>query len=156
MWFFGICYILPNWNVFRQLIFHYLQNVLAGLILETPNVEEWAQRIEVNDDEYSLFMVLRLGYCCVWCVEQNAWMLIQITRGQWGTFVQPGSISCCLIWVRYKVKASLRLQIFNGAKCSGVSVRNGANGKVEVCMSFLIIYVLHLGTIFTKVKTLRK
>jgi len=59
----------------------------------------------VNDDEYSLFMALRLGYCYLWCVEQNAWMLIQITRGQWGTFVQPGSISCCFLWVRYGVNA---------------------------------------------------
>jgi len=27
-----MCYILPNQKVFRQLIFHYLQNVLAGRI----------------------------------------------------------------------------------------------------------------------------
>jgi len=53
----------------------------------------------VNDDEYSLFIALRLGYCYVHCAEQNAWMLIQITRGQWGTF------SCCFLWVRYGVKA---------------------------------------------------
>ena len=44
-----------------------------------------------------------------------------------------------LSWVRYGVKArpactaAIRLQIFNGAKCRGVSVRNGANGKVDVC-----------------------
>jgi len=38
---FGICYILSNWKVFRQLIFHYLQNAFAGLILEIPDVEEW-------------------------------------------------------------------------------------------------------------------
>jgi len=68
---FGLCYILPNQKVFRQLIFHYLQNVFAGHIwpavrsLETPDSEERAQRIEVYDDEHSLFMALRIGYCYV-------------------------------------------------------------------------------------------
>jgi len=38
-------------------------------------------------------------------VEQNACMLFQITRGQSGIFVQPGSISYCFLWVRYGVKA---------------------------------------------------
>ena len=33
-----------------------------------PDVKQWAQRIEVNDDEYSLFMALRLGY-----VTYNVW-----------------------------------------------------------------------------------
>ena len=73
----------------------------AGCSLDTPDIEEWAQRIEVNDDEHSLFMALRLGCCYLPCVEQNAWMLFQITWGQWGTFVQPVSISCCFLWVRY-------------------------------------------------------
>jgi len=36
-----------------------------GYSLETPDIEEWTQRIEVNDDEDSLFMALRLGYCYV-------------------------------------------------------------------------------------------
>jgi len=27
----------------------------------------------MNDDEHSLFMALRIGYCHV-CVEQNAWI----------------------------------------------------------------------------------
>jgi len=58
-------------KVFRQLIFHYLENVFAGRIyptgrsLETPDMEEWAQRIEVHDDEHSLIMAWRLGYCYV-------------------------------------------------------------------------------------------
>jgi len=71
--------MLPNQKVFHQLIFHYLQNVFAGRIrpavrslengfagrmnnfpgriwpvgrsLETPDIEEWAQKIEVNDNE---------------------------------------------------------------------------------------------------------
>jgi len=84
--------------------FHYFQNVFSGRIwpavrgleigfsgrmnsfadrsLETPDIEESAQRIEVNDDAHSLFMSLRLGYCYVKGVEQNARMLFQITRGQ--------------------------------------------------------------------------
>jgi len=32
------------------------------------------RRIEGNDDEQYLFMVLRIGYCYVQCVEQNAWI----------------------------------------------------------------------------------
>jgi len=45
-------------------------------------------------------------------VTYNMWnktpeSIFQITRGRWGTFVQPGSISCCLLWVRYRVKARL-------------------------------------------------
>jgi len=43
----------------------------------------------------------------------------------------------------------------NGAKCSGVSMRNGANGKVEVCALSHNLYII-IGTIFTKVKSLRK
>jgi len=37
-------------------------------------IEKWARRIEVNDDEHSLFMALRIGYCYVYYVEQNAWI----------------------------------------------------------------------------------
>jgi len=37
----------------------------AGRSSETPDIEEWAQRIEVYDDEHSLFMALRIGYCYV-------------------------------------------------------------------------------------------
>jgi len=32
-----------------------------------------------------------------------------------------------------KGKTSLHCNTVNGAKCSGISVRNGANDKVEVC-----------------------
>jgi len=81
-------YVTLSSKVFRQLIFHYLQNVFAGRIwpaicdlengltgrmnsfagriwpadrsLETPDIEEGPLRIEVNDDEHSLFMALRL------------------------------------------------------------------------------------------------
>jgi len=67
-------------------------------------------------------------------------MRFQITRDQLGTFVQSGSIFCCFLWVRYGAKtriactvATVTMQIFNGGKCIDVSVRNGANGKVEVC-----------------------
>jgi len=37
----------------------------AGRSLETPDVEERPERIEVNDDVHSLVMALRLGYCYV-------------------------------------------------------------------------------------------
>jgi len=30
--------------------------------------------MEVNDDEHSLFLGLRIGYNYVWRVEQNAWI----------------------------------------------------------------------------------
>jgi len=30
--------------------------------------------VELNDDEYHLFMTLRIGYCYVWCVKQDAWL----------------------------------------------------------------------------------
>jgi len=40
-------------------------HLARGRWLETHGIEEWAQRIEVNDDEHSLFMALRLGYCYV-------------------------------------------------------------------------------------------
>jgi len=55
----------------------------------TISVEEWARRIELNDDEHSLFMVL--DFVIVTC---NAWnktleSIFQITQGNWGTFVQP-------------------------------------------------------------------
>jgi len=36
----------------------------AGRSVETPDIEG-AQRIEVKNDEHSLFMALRLGYCYV-------------------------------------------------------------------------------------------
>jgi len=60
-----------NQQIIRKLIFHYLQNVFAGRIwlagrsLETPAPEEWARRIEVTDDDLSLFTALRIGYCYV-------------------------------------------------------------------------------------------
>jgi len=33
--------------------------------LGTTAMEEWGWNTEVNDDEHSLFMALRIGYCCV-------------------------------------------------------------------------------------------
>jgi len=45
-------------------------------------------------------------------VTHNVWnktpeSIFQIIWGQWSTFVQPGSISCCFLWVKYGVKARL-------------------------------------------------
>ena len=40
----------------------------------SQHIQEWARKIEVNDDEHSFFMELRSGYWYVWCVEQNAWI----------------------------------------------------------------------------------
>jgi len=39
-------------------------------------------------------------------VTFNAWnkkseSIFQITRGQWGNFLQPWTLSCCVLWVRY-------------------------------------------------------
>jgi len=28
----------------------------------------------VNDDEHYLFMALKIGYCCLSCVEQSFWI----------------------------------------------------------------------------------
>jgi len=30
--------------------------------------------MEVNDYEHSLFLALRIGYCYMYCLEQNAWI----------------------------------------------------------------------------------
>jgi len=60
----------------------------------------------VNDDDHYRFMWLRIGFCYVY-VEKTPESIFQITRGRWGTFVQPGSISCCFLWVRYSIKARL-------------------------------------------------
>jgi len=40
----------------------------------------------VNDDERSLFMALRIGYCYILCAEQIAWIQFSdyTRRGQWG------------------------------------------------------------------------
>jgi len=35
-------------------------NVHAGRRLPTPALKEWARKIEMNDDEHSLFMALEL------------------------------------------------------------------------------------------------
>jgi len=32
------------------------------------------RKIEVSDDEHSLFMALGIGYCYIKCVKQNAWI----------------------------------------------------------------------------------
>jgi len=42
-------------------------------------------------------------------VTYHAWnkspeSIFQITRGQWGTSVQPRSPYCCFLWVKYGVK----------------------------------------------------
>ena len=62
----------------------------AGRYLLTPAlqyIEEWARRIEVNDDEHSAFFALRIGYCYgaynVW--NKTSESNFQITRDQWGT-----------------------------------------------------------------------
>jgi len=80
---------------FSSITFHYLQNIFAdriwpalrslengfagrmyrfagricpaGRCLENPHIEEWAQRIEVNDYEHSIFMTLRIGKSW-WCL----------------------------------------------------------------------------------------
>jgi len=53
----------------------------------------------VSDDEHAPFMALRLIIVTYNVWNKTFWMLFQITRGQWGAFVQPGSISCCFLWV---------------------------------------------------------
>jgi len=51
----------------------------------------------VNDDAHSLFMALRLGYCYVKGVEKTPECFFRLHEAsdEWGTFVQPRSISCC-------------------------------------------------------------
>jgi len=112
--------------------------------------------IEVNDDDHYLFMGLRIGYCYVYCVEKNAWIHFQITRGQWGTFVQPGSISCCFLWVRYRAKTRLT---YTAATAADIQWRKmqwriyakWANSEVKACaLSNNLCRLLYVGTIFSK------
>jgi len=41
--------------------------------------------------------------------------IFQFTRGQRGICVNPGSISCCFLWVRYRVKARLACTVAKAA-----------------------------------------
>ena len=41
-----------------------------------------AQRVEMNHNEDSLFMALRMDYCYVWFMTQNVWSRFQIAGGQ--------------------------------------------------------------------------
>jgi len=42
-----------------------LKRYMVRKRLGTPAIEEWARRIEVNNDELSLFLALRIGYCYI-------------------------------------------------------------------------------------------
>ena len=63
------------------------------LLLTKHSAEEWvylrkyvkygaAQRVEMNHNEDSLFMVLGMDYCYVWFITQNVWSRFQIAVGQ--------------------------------------------------------------------------
>jgi len=41
-----------------------------------------AQRVEMNHNEDSRFVALRMDYCYVWFITQNAWSRFQIAGGQ--------------------------------------------------------------------------
>jgi len=50
-----------------------LQRTFFYYATKKISLREWARRIEVNHDEHSLFLGLRIGYSYV-CVEQHAWI----------------------------------------------------------------------------------
>jgi len=51
-----------------------------------------AQRVDMNHNEDSLFMALRMDYCYVWFITQNVWSRFQIARGQ-SSFLRVSSSS---------------------------------------------------------------
>ena len=78
--------------------------------LQKISIEELERRIEVNDNEHSLFMTLKIGYM------YNAWnktpeSIFQITRGQAVRYFRSAQVSLLLLlwvrWMRGKDKTSL-------------------------------------------------
>jgi len=79
------CIALNYWGKHKRKIF-FLFWFSARFLLcckQKISVEELARKIEVDDDDHSLFMAVRIGI-----VAYNVWrktfeFIFQITRGQW-------------------------------------------------------------------------
>ena len=65
----------------------------AMSLLTKHSAEEWvylrkyvkydaAQKVEMNHNDDSLFMEMRMDYCCVWFITQNVWSRFQTAAGQ--------------------------------------------------------------------------
>jgi len=75
------------------------------------------------------------------CGTKRLGSIFQITRGQWGIFVQPRFLSCCFLLVRYGIKARLARTVAKAAKIPWSKILTVCNiARVKLgCSLFSIV-----------------